>query len=230
MNLYKRCILLTAVFGIMAFGCSDDVDSNEEAQSSDDIAVSGSDSATSLDTDSGQVADTTPYGDTASSLPVDTGTTGDTAVVTDTATDSNSLIDTNDSAGTDTDTGSIDTGTAIDSATDSESSSDDTDTLTCPYACRTQNGCLNSGGTVLETLACSEPTQVCCQPDNDSDSSGEDTDTDTDDTETPDDTDSTTDAICDVGCHSASWCHTNSATIYEDLTCTGNQICCEIMP
>lgn len=213
----------------------------------DTSQISDSGVSTDSGTDSATVVDTADTGDTAVTLDTATGTgpghdsdsTVDTGVV-DTASD---LPDTGVDSGISTDTG-VDTAiipdtadestdTAVDTApdtandTDADTDSDstvDTDESDCPFVCRSENWCATNDGIVSEVFTCAEANQVCCEFVSD------DTETETEpDTALDTDTETADEVTCTVGCHSASWCHSNDATVYDDQSCTGNQVCCEVV-
>ena len=133
-----------------------------------------------------------------------TDATADTDTQMDSETAHPLITDTNTSSGNPEDTEQH-----IDSSTDSNP-------LECQYTCRSENWCDNKDGIVHDELSCKEATQVCCEMENDTDTRGGG--------EEPD----TNDSVCIFECHSKIWCASNSATVYENLTCSGKQVCCAI--
>ncbi|MCK9458970.1 MAG: hypothetical protein M0R80_04965 [Proteobacteria bacterium] len=94
------------------------------------------------------------------------------------------------------------------------------------------------GGTDSDTDTDTD-TDTDSDTDTDTDS---DTDSDTDtDSDSDTDTDSDSDAdggpdggaadagvwTCEYDCHSATWCTSHSGTVHDDMTCPGEQVCCE---
>ncbi|HUT77334.1 MAG TPA: hypothetical protein VM285_06595 [Polyangia bacterium] len=90
-------------------------------------------------------------------------------------------------------------------------------------------------GTDADTDADTD-TDTDSDTDTDGDTDG-DTDTDSDtDTGTESDTHTGTgdnpdggDYTCEFECHGLSWCESHSGVVHDDMTCPGDQICCEVI-
>ncbi|MBN2526036.1 MAG: hypothetical protein JXR76_06550 [Deltaproteobacteria bacterium] len=239
----KKTFLIPQLIFIVIFlaGCSDSGSAEQPEQATDDIEVtdSNSDDVKELDSDStmpggdardtshgnsdGQDSQSAENADTAQDD--DTDTRGPQGRDTDKGSDEPSgtdaaSTDDNDPDDSDEDTETTSTPDNQDDSDDSTKNDTDVDPDACVYTCRAENWCTNNDGVIHEDLNCDEATQVCCEVEDDSDTRGRGDGGD-------DDTDSSINS-CTYECHPNSWCTGNNATIYEDLTCSGKQVCCAV--
>ena len=240
MKKMKLLVLAIIASTLTIFGCSESGTGDAVDQSSDDLQLLDSESATDMLSANAGDADANNAADTASGQQNDNGSLNDSAQG-NTGTNGNDTAQQNEPGGV----GDGDTATASDTApsedSDSEnnsgnpnSSAGDTDDTDASEGHGHGNGD-TSGSEFADTASAAETgdtggenADTATEPGDTTDSATT-VDTAQSDVDTASDTADT--AVCPFTCRSENWCNNNDGIVHDSYICdevTATQVCCEL--